>query len=76
MAKDYISIQITRILTHNIYITSILSKIDIKTMIQQFYLHCLKKKKYIQSISEKDEIRHVTKDHQGQTEALSKVPEQ
>ena len=45
-------------------------------MIQQFYLHCLKKKKYIQSISEKDEIRHVTKDHQGQTEALSKVPEQ
>ena len=31
--------------------------------------------KYIQSISEKDEIKHVTKDHQGQTEALSRVSE-
>ena len=45
-------------------------------MIQQFYLNCLKKKKYIQSLSEKDEIRHVTKDHKGQTEAFSKVSEQ
>jgi hypothetical protein len=45
-------------------------------MIQQFHLHCLKKKKYIRSISEKDEIRHVTKDHKIQTEAFSKVPEQ
>ena len=31
---------------------------------------------YIQNISEKEEIKHVTKNHQGQTEALSKVSEQ